>query len=218
MELMSGIHQAVEEIVARRPFIHLLVEERLQTACADAGRRSGKDNALTFLDIHLKVTRYVEVLIRRISSLLFLRILHPPVPVGLEDELVLLTELHVQIRIAGIHTSLDAVVHRLIVATGHGILMRELSHATECKERTEAKRSSRMCILQRITDQDPVLIMLEHHFLFQDYTTNTINGGRYFVTIKFPDVLMSFRTVVVALILMESQIEFSTMLNNGNIE
>ena len=60
--------------------------------------------------------------------------------------------------------------------------------------------------------------MLEHHFLLQNDASHTIQRGRNLITIEFTDVLVSHRIVVVALILVQSKIEFSAMLNHRNIE
>ena len=75
-----------------------------------------------------------------------------------------------------------------------------------------------MGILQRIADEDAVLIVLEHHFLLQYYATHAINRGRHYVTAKLADVLMTLRAEVVALILVESEIELSTVLNHRTVE
>ena len=60
--------------------------------------------------------------------------------------------------------------------------------------------------------------MLEHHFLLQNDASHTIQCGRNLIAIEFTDVLVSHRIVVVALILVQSKIEFSAMLNHRNIE
>ncbi len=75
-----------------------------------------------------------------------------------------------------------------------------------------------MAIHQGITQQNTILIMLEHHFLLQDDTPHTIQRGGNLVTIEFLDVLVSHRIVVVSLILVQSKIKLSTMLNHCNIQ
>ena len=69
-----------------------------------------------------------------------------------------------------------------------------------------------------IADKDAVFIMLEDHLFLQEYTADTIKRGRHFVTIKLTDILMTFGAVVVALILVETEVELSSMLDNCRVE
>ena len=75
-----------------------------------------------------------------------------------------------------------------------------------------------MGILERVADKDTVFVVLEYHFFLQYYTTYTIDGRGNFVTVKLSDVLVTFRTVVVALILVESKIELCSMLDDCHVE
>ena len=88
----------------------------------------------------------------------------------------------------------------------------------EAEERAEAESCGRMGIFQCIADEDTVLIMLEDYLLLQNHTTHTIGRCRYLGGIKFTDVLVSVRTEIVALILVESEVELSTMLDDRTIE
>ena len=215
---MGGIHQTVEEVVARRTIAHLLVEEFLQARSLDLTRRCCKHDALTFLNWHLEIAGHVEVLVRGIAALLFLRILHTAIPVGLEVELVLLRELHVEVGIAGIHAGLDTIVHQMILARGHGVLVRELAHRAEGQERTETQRRGRVGIFQRVANEDAVLVVLEKELLLQNHAAHTVDGSWNLVTVKLANVLVTLRTVVVALILMQTQVELGAMLNDGAVE
>ena len=96
--------------------------------------------------------------------------------------------------------------------------MGKLAYATECQEGAEAQRGSRVGILQRIAYEDTVLIVLEHHFLLQYYATHAINRGRHYVTAKLADVLMTLRAIIIALILVESEVELCTVLNDRTVE
>ena len=60
--------------------------------------------------------------------------------------------------------------------------------------------------------------MLEHDFLFQYNTAHPVNCCRYAVAVEFPDVLVSIGTVVVTCILMESEVEFGSMLDHSNVQ
>ena len=106
----------------------------------------------------------------------------------------------------------------MILATCRSVLMRKLTHTAESQERAEAESCGRMGIFQCIADEDTVLIMLEHHFFFEDYTTHTIEGGWNFVTVKLSDVLVTFRAEIVALILVEAKIELCSVLDDRHIK
>ena len=96
--------------------------------------------------------------------------------------------------------------------------MSELPYTSESEERSEAQCCSRMGINECVAYKQAVFIVLEHHFLLQHHTSDTIDGCRNFVTIKFPDVLVALRTEIVALILMETEVEFRSMLYDRNIK
>ena len=63
----------------------------------------------------LAFRRHVEVLVGSVATLLLLRILHATIPIGLEHEVVVLAELHVEVGISGIHTSLYTLLHFTIL-------------------------------------------------------------------------------------------------------
>ena len=60
--------------------------------------------------------------------------------------------------------------------------------------------------------------MLEHHFFLEHYTTYTIQCSGHFVTIKFPDILVTFRTEVIALILVKTEVELCSMLYHSSVK
>ena len=111
VELMGSIDKTMEEIVTRGSFCHFLIKKFLQCTGLDFRCRCSKDYALTFLDWHLKITRYIKVLIGSIATLLLLRILHTTIPVWGKNKLILLGELHIKVWITCIHTSLDTIIH-----------------------------------------------------------------------------------------------------------
>ena len=215
---MGSIHEAVEEVVAWRTKGQLVFEKFLQAGSLGLTRRSGKDDALALPNRHLEIAGHVEILVGGIAALLLFGIFHTAIPVGLEDELVLLRELHVEVGIARIHTGLDAVVHLVVLARSHRVLMCELAHGAECQERAEAKRCRRVGIDQRVADEDAVLVVLEEELLLQNHATHAVDGSWNLVTVKLTNVLVTLRTVVVALILVQAQIELCTMLNDGAVE
>ena len=166
MELVGGINETMEEIVAWCAALHFLLKQLRQLARLYLTRRSGKDDTLTFLYRHLEISRHVEILVRGVATFLLFRILDATIPVGIEDELVFLAELHVEIRIAGIHACTDTIIHFVVSPAGGGVLVSELTHAAESHERAEAQCRCRMAIDEGVTKKDSVFIMLEHHFLF----------------------------------------------------
>ena len=218
MELVGGIDETVEEVIARGALFDFGIEQPLQTGGLALRCGSGKDDALALLDVHLEISGHVEVLIGSVATLLLLGILDSAIPVGNEVELVLLGELHIEVGVAGIHTGLDTIVYLKILARSHRILMGKLAHTAESQERTETQRGGRVGIYQRVADKDAVLIMLEHHFALKDYATDAIQRGGYFVTIKLTNILMTLGTEVVALILMEAQVELGSMLYHCHVE
>ena len=201
---MGCTDQDVIEVVARYAVVDLQVEQLLQRRRLDLRRRSGEDDALALLDRHLEVAGHVEVLVRGVAALLLLRVLNAAIPVGHEDEFVLLRELHVEVGIAGIHTGLDAAVDQRILTAGGGVLVGELPHGTEGQEGAETQRGGRMGIHQRVADEQTVLVMLENHFLLQDDTTHAIGRRGNFAGVKLTDVLVPVGAECVALILVEA--------------
>ncbi len=75
-----------------------------------------------------------------------------------------------------------------------------------------------MGIHQRVAQQHTVLLMLEYYLLTQYHTSHTIGGGRYLLTVELADILMPVRTEVVALILMQPEVELCAVLNHRFIE
>ena len=218
MELVCGIDEAVEEVVARVALFHLRLEQFLQRVATDFGGRGREDDALALLDLHFEVAGHVEVLVGSIATLLLLGIFDAPVPIGTEDELVLLAELHVEVGIAGVHARLDAIVDGRVVAAGRVVLVCERPHASESQEGLEAQCRSRVGVVECVADKDAVLVMLEHHFLSENDAANAVDGGRHLVAVELADVLVPLGAVVVALILVEAEVEFSSMLYDCHVE
>ena len=75
-----------------------------------------------------------------------------------------------------------------------------------------------MGINKRVTYEDTVLIMLEHDFFFKHHATYTINGCGHLVTVELTDILVTFWTKIVALIFMQTKVEFGTMLHHCHVE
>ena len=165
MELVGCCYQTMIEIITRYTLIHFLIKEFFQCRSLNLWGRTREDDTLALFDWHLEITRYVEILVRSIATLLFLGILHATIPVGLEDKLILLWELHVKVRITGIHTGLDTIIHLTILTAGSTILMGKLTYGAESQEWAETQGCGRMGIFQRITNQNTILIVLENYLL-----------------------------------------------------
>ena len=75
-----------------------------------------------------------------------------------------------------------------------------------------------MGILQGIAYEDAVLLLLEDDLFLQDDSSHAIGGGRHLAGIKLTNVLVSLRTEIVALILVEAQVELRSMLNHRAVE
>ena len=218
MELMRSILKTVIEIVTRGALVDLNGECTLQALCLDLRQAGRKDYALALFDGHLKISGHVEILVELISALQLLGVLKLAVPVRTENKLILLAELHVKVRITGIHACLDTVLHHLIVAAGVAVLMCKLTDAAESQKWLETERCLGMRIQKRIPYKYAVFIVLKKFLFLKHDTSYTVYCGRYFVTVEFPYVLMTFGAEIVSPILMQSQVEFGTMLYHGFIQ
>jgi hypothetical protein len=75
-----------------------------------------------------------------------------------------------------------------------------------------------MGILQGVANKDTVLIGLEDGLTLQDDTSHAVDGGGYYVTRKLTDVLVTLRAEIVALILVESEVELCSVLDDRTVE
>lgn len=182
-------------------------QERFEGAHLVLRGRGGKDDALALADGHLEIAGHIEILVAGVSTLLLFGILDAAVPVGLEDEFHLSRELHVEVGIAWVHAGSDAVFHFCIVSAGHTVLMCELSDASEGEEGTELQGCRRVCVIEGVSDEESVFIMLKDNFFSEYHTTNAVGGGGHLVAIKRLDILVAHGAVVVALILVQTEVE-----------
>ena len=133
-------------------------------------------------------------------------------------ELVFGSGLHVQIGVSVIQAHLDTVFHRSITSVGHGVFVRPLAHAAECQERLEAQRGGRMGFQQGVADEEAIAVCAEHHFLFQQNAADAINPCGNFFPFEADNILMPLGTVVVALVFVQTQIEFGSVLYHRFVE
>ena len=75
-----------------------------------------------------------------------------------------------------------------------------------------------MGVLQGIADEDAVLIGLEDGLSLQHHATHTVDGGGHYVATELMDVLVTLRAEIVALILVESEVELSAVLYDRTVE
>ena len=218
VELVRRVFQTVVKAVTRSAVGHLGLKSLLQLAGGNLGNTGGEDNAFPFLYINFKISRHIKVFIEVISAFLFFRILNTTIPVRLEVELILFVELHEQLRITGIHAGFNAILYQLVVAACLRIFVRVLAHTAECQERAESECSCRMGIDQGITNQNPIFMMYENLFFTKDDTSYTIGSCGDIFTVELSNVLVSVRTEVVPLILMQPQVELRTVLNYSFIQ
>lgn len=116
VELVSRVYEAVNEVVARRALVGFLVEEGLQASRFRLRRGRGEDDALALLDGYGEIAWHIQVFRRRIAALLLFLVFKVAIPVGVEHELGLLRELHVEVRVTVVHPGAYAVAHLLVVA------------------------------------------------------------------------------------------------------
>ncbi|KXB43264.1 hypothetical protein HMPREF1870_01297 [Bacteroidales bacterium KA00344] len=218
MKLVCGVDQTVEKVVARSTVVYFLGEQRPQSPCVAFARGSGENHTVAFPDVQFEIARHIEIFIRGIAALLLFGIFDATIPVWLKYKIALARELHIKFRIAGIQAGLDAVVHFLIISVDDGVLVRKLSHAPKGQKRFETQRRRRVGIEQRVTNQDAVLIVLKYHFLLHHYSADAVDGGRHLVAIVRADIFVPIRAVVVALILMQTEVESRSVLNDSTVE
>ena len=164
MELVSRILQAMIETITRSTVGNLRIKYLFQLTGSDLGCSGRKDNTFTFLDIYLKIPRHVEIFIKIVSTFLLFRILDSPIPVRLKNKFTFLIQLHKQLRITGIHTSLDTILYNLIIAARLRVLMRIFTHTAESQKRSETQGGSRMRVKQCITNQNSILMVYKDFF------------------------------------------------------
>ena len=75
-----------------------------------------------------------------------------------------------------------------------------------------------MCVVEGVADEQSVFMVLKDDFFPEDHAANAIGGGGYFVAIKRLDILVPHGAVVVALILMQTQVEGCPMLDDTTVE
>ena len=177
-----------------------------------------EDNALALLDVELEVAGNVEVLVGGVAALCLLGIIHAAIPVGAEHPLGFLVELHEEFGIAGVHAGLDAILHLLIVAVGARVLMGEFAHASEGQPGLQTQRRLAVGVEQGVAYKDAVLEVLEHQLTLQDDAADAIDGRGHLLAVVLADVLVAARTEVVALILVEAEIEFGAVLDDSAVE
>ena len=203
IELMCRIYQTMIEIIPWSTNLRFKICYLFQLSGLYLRQPGGKDHTLAFLNLQFKITGHIEILIKGISSLQFFRILHSTIPIRLKNKIVFLVQLHVKLGITVIHTSFDTIRHFLIVPVHPCVFMCVLPHTTECQKWAELQSRFGMGVQKRITDDNAVFIMLKHLFFLQNYPSYTIDCSRHLITIKFSNVLMTIRTVIVPLILVK---------------
>ena len=217
-ELMGAVHERIVEVIARRADTYLEVRQLSQRIGIYFLQTSRKDHTLALLDVELEVARHIQIFRACIAAFLLLRILQTSVPVGAEHELVLLVNLHKERRIAPVHASRDAVLYHIVVTVHSCVLVRKLSYTTESQEGLQPQCCFGMRIHKRVADDDAVLEVLEHHFPLQDDTTHAIDRCGHLQRVELADVLVAARTEVVAVVLVEAEVELSSVLNDGCVE
>ena len=218
VELVGGIDKAVFEVVARGVHVDFLFEGVLQCARTYLLKSGCKDHAFTFLYIKFEVAWHVEVLAVVVAQFLVFRVFYAFVPRWCEDELGMLVGLHVEVGVSLIHRCLDSVVHFLVVAAGHRVLMCQFVGGTECEERAQAQCGHRVCVEQCVAYEYTVVEVLEHFFFLQYHSSHSIYGGWNLVPCAFAYVFVSVRTEHATSVLMQSEVEFRSVLYDCLVE
>ena len=96
--------------------------------------------------------------------------------------------------------------------------MGKLAHAAERQEWSEAQGGGRVGVYQCIAYQDAVFVMLKDHFALQDDAAHPIEGSRHLFAVELADILMTLRTKIIALVLVQTQVKLRAVLYNRHIE
>ena len=96
--------------------------------------------------------------------------------------------------------------------------MGKLADAAEGQKRAESQRCGRVSVFKRVANQNAVFVVLEEKFLLQNHAADTVNRRRNLVAVEFANVFVPFRAVVVALILVQAQIEFCPVLHHRAVQ
>ena len=218
VELVGGIDQTVFEVVARGVHVDFLFEGVLQCARTYFFKSGSKDHTFTFLYIKFEVAGHVEVFAVVVSQFLVFRVFYAFVPRWCEDELGMLVGLHVEVGVALIHRCLDSVVHFLVVAAGHRVLMCQFVGGTECEEWPQTQRGHRVCVKQCVAYEHTVVEVLEHFFFLQYHSAHAVYGGWNLVPRTLAYVFMAVRAEHSASISVQSEVEFRSVLYDCLVE
>ena len=215
VELLSRVFQAVVETRATHVAIGQLyfvsVSQRAGFGL-DGSRR--EDDAFALLDRYLEVARHIEVLLIGIASLLVFDILDALVPMGVKYKLGGLVELHVQPGIALVQTAAYAVGRLFVTLVERIVFHTQIVGIAEGKKRTELQNRRGVSIDERILDKDTVLVRDKHFFFRQNHTAHPIHRLGHRLAIKLSNVLVSVRAETVALVLVQTQVKRSAVLNH----
>jgi len=130
-ELVSSIDKTVFKIISRSTLLYFMFKQFQQILCITVRNTTREYDTFAFLDIQFEITRYIQVLIKVITTFLFLRILYASIPIWLINKFRFFVKLHIQLRITRIHTGLYTILNLIIMSASLGILMSILSNTTE---------------------------------------------------------------------------------------
>ena len=217
-ELVCTVYESIIEIVARGAYINLKLSKLSELLGIYLVKTRAEDYALPLLDVELEVARDVEVFVAGIASFLLLGVLHALVPGRIVDKLILFVDLHEELRVSFVHASLDTTLHVGVLTRCEGVLVRVLSHTTECEERLQAQGRSTVCFYQSVADNDAVLEVLKHLLALEYHSAYTISGSRHLKRVELANVLVTTGREVIARILVKSKVKFCPVLDDRGIK
>ena len=218
LKLVGGVDEAVIEAVTAVEGGYFGVHEFAHLPRRNRCERSSEDDAIALLDRHFKITWYHEVFGRIIAALTLFRVIETAVPVGLMMPFCLMVELHVKVRITLIETHADTVFHGFEARVGSPVLVRPLPYAAESEERLEAQGRGRMGIEQGVADVETEGGGIVGNFLFQQHAAYAIHPSGHFLPLETYYILVTLRAIILALILMQSEVELCAVLDNRFVE
>ena len=130
----------------------------------------------------------------------------------------LMVELHVKIGITLIETHADTVFYCFEARVGSPVLVRPLPYAAESEEGLEAQGGCRVGIEQGVANVEAEGGGVVGNFLFQQHAAYAIHPSGHFLPLETYYILVTLRAIILALILMQSEVELCAVLDNRFVE
>lgn len=154
----------------------------------------------------------VRVFVGVVSSLLLFKVLGSPVPVQLVIRFILLIRLRVWFKVTQVRTYLSPVIRLLVIATNLYILVDVLASTTRDRGQARARHDNQVYLRRDVASWGSVFVVGRGLFLLRGRAACPMCDNEGFLALRFPSVLISPKTMVIALVLVGPRIGFDTIL------